>query len=399
MRFTRIQKSMLLNAMALAFAFMQAWPTTAKADDWNLDSYHLSLYPTETAPIRLYGTDSQYLGTLSSESKITIVVTGAMVRASMVDGKPDIGRVLQASSYRDTNGNFALMLTSGGDLRTQEGRQLPRGSRFLVSVNDFLALTSRPPPPEPELQQQGPANSSIDDAIFATGENVDEFGEDDEHDHEAEETVETRVEQFDIEMTRIRGRPFPQEILSSPVCDCGPSCRFSSGYGPRRARRTTNGAMMSRNHRGLDIAAPMGTPVIAAADGCVSRIDRPASRKKGYGNTIYLAHGNGYETQYSHLTSFSEGLRAGSCFQRGEQIGVSGRTGNVTGPHLHFGLLINGERVNPRNRFAMSAKTDQATRVRCNALLNYPGLDDAMRTALGTNSGARASTRRSSASN
>lgn len=383
---SRMKKTLLMNALTVVIAVLQALPTFAQSSAWNLDTYHLSLFPTESSPIRLYDMNSQYMGALARESKITIVVSGDIVRASLVNGQPDIRRVLQASAYRDINGNYALQLASNGDMRTQEGRQLAAGTRFMVAVNDFLALT----PGSTAAEQEIDASAGMpEDATM-----IDEVEEDDE----AESIVETQVEQFDIEMTRIRGREFPQEILSSPVCDCGPSCRFTSPYGPRRSRRTTNGRRMSSNHKGLDIGAPNGTPIIAAAPGCVSRIDRKAN--SGYGNTIYLAHGNGYETQYSHLTRFAPGIAAGKCFERGEQIGVSGSTGNVTGPHLHFGLLKDGVRVDPRPRFAASARTDRATRVRCSALLSYPGIDESMRTSLGIGGqGSFATTRRSTSSN
>ncbi len=86
-----------------------------------------------------------------------------------------------------------------------------------------------------------------------------------------------------------------------------------------------------RMHEGLDLKAPRGTRVYAAADGEV--IDAGA-RIRGYGKTIILDHGNGWSTLYAHLSKIKT-LR-GRQVRKGELIGLSGRTGRTTGPHLHF---------------------------------------------------------------
>ena len=115
--------------------------------------------------------------------------------------------------------------------------------------------------------------------------------------------------------------------------------RLSSGFGMRHHPILGFKIM----HRGLDLAAARGTPVHAAADGVVTR----AGRWGAYGNIILLDHDRGFETAYAHLASFAEGLGDGATVQRGEVIGFVGSTGRVTGPHLHYEVLLDGQRVDP----------------------------------------------------
>lgn len=96
-------------------------------------------------------------------------------------------------------------------------------------------------------------------------------------------------------------------------------------------------------HRGLDIAAPQGTPIVAPADGIVVKTERNG----GYGNVLYISHGNGIVTRYGHLLEYK--TRPGQKVSRGEVIGLVGNTGRSTGPHLHYEVLLNGEQVNPQN--------------------------------------------------
>ncbi len=115
--------------------------------------------------------------------------------------------------------------------------------------------------------------------------------------------------------------------------------RLSSGFGMRHHPILGFKVM----HRGLDLAAARGTPVHAAADGVVTR----AGRWGAYGNIILLGHDQGFETAYAHLASFADGLGNGAAVQRGDVIGFVGATGRVTGPHLHYEVLLDGRRVDP----------------------------------------------------
>jgi murein DD-endopeptidase MepM/ murein hydrolase activator NlpD len=113
--------------------------------------------------------------------------------------------------------------------------------------------------------------------------------------------------------------------------------RLISGFGMRR-HPIFGGTRM---HTGVDLAAPSGTPIIAADGGEVLQ----ASYSGGYGNSILIYHGGGFATFYAHMSGFAVGQ--GQMVKRGQVIGYVGATGWATGPHLHFEVRINGAARNP----------------------------------------------------
>lgn len=98
-----------------------------------------------------------------------------------------------------------------------------------------------------------------------------------------------------------------------------------------------------RLHTGVDLAARTGTPIYAAGDGVIEY----AKWQSGYGNKVEIKHVNGYETAYGHMSRFADGMKPGVRVRQGQVIGYVGSTGNSTGPHLHFEILINGNLVDP----------------------------------------------------
>jgi murein DD-endopeptidase MepM/ murein hydrolase activator NlpD len=116
--------------------------------------------------------------------------------------------------------------------------------------------------------------------------------------------------------------------------------RISSNFNPRRRHPILNSI---RAHRGVDYAAPRGTPIKAAGDGKV--IFRGV--KGGYGNTIILQHGGNITTLYAHMSRFA-GARIGSRVRQGQTIGYVGATGLATANHLHYEYRLNGVHRNPR---------------------------------------------------
>jgi murein DD-endopeptidase MepM/ murein hydrolase activator NlpD len=113
--------------------------------------------------------------------------------------------------------------------------------------------------------------------------------------------------------------------------------RQFAGWGPRLL---PSRAFM---HEGVDLAVPIGTPVYAASDGVI----QTAGPYAGYGNYVRIDHGDGLATAYGHLSRVAPGLKPGVRVARGELVAFSGNTGRSTGPHLHFEVLTDGEKVDP----------------------------------------------------
>jgi murein DD-endopeptidase MepM/ murein hydrolase activator NlpD len=99
----------------------------------------------------------------------------------------------------------------------------------------------------------------------------------------------------------------------------------------------------ARAHKGVDYAAPTGTPIRAAGDGKITF----RGTKRGYGKTMVLDHGNGISTLYGHMSGYRSGPRVGSRVRQGDVIGYVGMTGLATGPHLHYEFRVNGVHRNP----------------------------------------------------
>lgn len=116
--------------------------------------------------------------------------------------------------------------------------------------------------------------------------------------------------------------------------------RVSSGFNPRRRHPVTG---QVRAHKGIDFAAPTGTPIYAAGDG---RIEF-SGRKGGYGNAVVINHGRGITTLYGHMSRFAKGARNGRAVRQGEIIGYVGATGLATGAHLHYEYRVKGVHKNP----------------------------------------------------
>ena len=98
-----------------------------------------------------------------------------------------------------------------------------------------------------------------------------------------------------------------------------------------------------RAHRGVDYAAPSGTPVRATADGTISLV----ARQRGYGKVVMIKHHNIYTTVYAHLRGFAKNTRRGRKVRQGQVIGYVGQTGLATGPHLHYEFRVRGKHKNP----------------------------------------------------
>ncbi len=119
----------------------------------------------------------------------------------------------------------------------------------------------------------------------------------------------------------------------------GGKYKITSGFGPRKA--PTAGA--STNHQGIDLAAPIGTPILAAKAGTVT-ISK--DERTGYGKWIEIKHDDGTKTRYGHLNS--RAVQVGAKVAAGQEIGKMGSTGTSTGSHLHFEVInAQGQKVDP----------------------------------------------------
>ncbi len=132
-----------------------------------------------------------------------------------------------------------------------------------------------------------------------------------------------------------KGQSVRKALMRTPVN----AARISSGFGMRRHPILG----YSKMHKGMDFAAPTGTPIYAAGDGII--VDR--GWKNGYGNYIRIKHNGSLATAYAHMSRFASGFNRGSRVRQGQIIGYVGSTGRSTGPHLHFEVMVNGTQVNP----------------------------------------------------
>jgi murein DD-endopeptidase MepM/ murein hydrolase activator NlpD len=133
------------------------------------------------------------------------------------------------------------------------------------------------------------------------------------------------------------GRNMRKAFLRAPV----EFSRISSNFNLRRKHPLYKKTMP---HRGIDYAAPTGTPVLAAGDGKIAI----ASRTGSNGNFVVVQHGEEFVTKYLHLSKFARSVRSGRKVKQGDTIGYVGATGWATGPHLHYEFLVNGVHKNPR---------------------------------------------------
>jgi murein DD-endopeptidase MepM/ murein hydrolase activator NlpD len=132
------------------------------------------------------------------------------------------------------------------------------------------------------------------------------------------------------------GKPLRKTFFRTPV----EFTRISSGFSNRRWHPILK---RSRAHKGVDYAAPSGTPIVATGDATVEF----RGWNKGYGRVVYLRHGRKYRTVYGHMSRFAKGLRKGDRVKQGEVIGYVGQTGLATGPHLHYEFHVDGVHRNP----------------------------------------------------
>ena len=141
-----------------------------------------------------------------------------------------------------------------------------------------------------------------------------------------------------------KGKSATKALMKTPIN----GARLSSGYGMRKHPILG----YNKKHQGVDFAAPIGTPIMAAGTGHIEFV----GNNGGAGKYIRIKHMNGYKTAYAHLSKYASGISKNIKVKQGQTIGYVGSTGLSTGPHLHYEVWFNGERINPMTMKLPSGK-------------------------------------------
>lgn len=271
------------------------------AADYAVDSLRIRLTPVETLELRQTAKDDFALKTLKAELSTELAGGGGVINSSLyqtgVDsGVPPVilGTLINAYSY---------------DVDFQ--REIRSGDQFNVVFE--------------RLKTDDDITAGYGKLLYAT---LTLGGE------------EKRIYLFtrkngDEDYYDENGQSVRKALLRTPVN----GARLSSGFGMRRHPVLGYGKM----HKGVDFAAPTGTPIYAAGDGTVEY----AARYGSFGNYVRIRHTNEYKTAYAHMHRIA--AKKGARVKQGQVIGYVGTTGRSTGPHLHYEVHSNGKAVNPKN--------------------------------------------------
>ena len=160
------------------------------------------------------------------------------------------------------------------------------------------------------------------------------------------------------------GKGMTKSLMKTPIN----GARLSSSYGMRKHPILGYDKM----HKGVDFAAPTGTPIFAAGNGVVEY----AGRNGGYGKYIRIRHDGTYKTAYAHLSSYKKGIGKGVRVKQGDIIGYVGSTGRSTGPHLHYEIIVNGQQINPATlKLPSGRKLNEQQLIDFNLLVSQKNLE------------------------
>jgi len=150
------------------------------------------------------------------------------------------------------------------------------------------------------------------------------------------------------------GRTAQKGLMRTPI----DGARITSGFG----MRVHPILGYARMHRGIDFGTPVGTPVYAAGDGTIAAI----GPRNGYGNYLRIEHDSHLSTAYGHLSNYPSGMAVGVAVRQGEVVAFSGNTGESTGPHLHYEVLVDNDQIDPATYIA-----DQGTALSADQMLAF----------------------------
>ncbi len=282
---------------------------------------------------------------------------GEEIRFSLVPAPSDTGAMepVKVSIYdadgthlatvtRNRNGDF-IATTEGDESKSQSGST----RTTLYTAFYHAALAQHIPPATIEKLLRVHSYDVDFKQKVKPGDQFEVFFDTDQNDDEVGEILYTSmtIDGVQRKFYRFRtpddvvdyydedGNSAKKFLMRNPV----KGGRFTSGFGERR--HPLLGVL--RMHTGVDWAAPVGTPIVAAGDGIVEMV----GGKGGYGNYVRIRHANGYSTAYGHMSRYADGVKPGVAVKQGQVIGYVGSTGLSTGPHCHFEVLVNNNFVNP----------------------------------------------------
>jgi len=247
----------------------------------------------------------------------TKAFTSSIVRAAMQENDTPQGSSIYASLY-----DAALMMGIPSGTITQKLRVHAYDTDFRRPINagDFAEFFF-------DVHDEAGTELTLGDLLFTAMSTGGEA-----YRYWRYRTPDGQVDYFDE-----NGNNSKKFLLRRPVR--GENVRLASGFGARMHPILR----FVRSHNGIDWAAPIGTPILAAGNGVVEE----AKYKGEYGNFIRIQHANGYQSTYAHLSRYAPRLQDGTRVRQGEIIGFIGNTGLSSGPHLHFEIHVNSRPVDP----------------------------------------------------
>ncbi|TDK29231.1 M23 family metallopeptidase [Luteimonas terrae] len=255
----------------------------------------------------------------SDTERVELTVSGDAITEQVIERPVEIRNVVISGKVGRSLFHSARQLgLSGANINTLTDEVFKYDIDFNTDVtqNDRFSVVVEQTWREGELIRSGPVQAAV---FTAKGKPFSAF----------------RYEQDGkAEYYNADGRPLKKSFIRMPI----QYARLSSRFGNRR--HPVLGT--SRMHKGVDYAAPTGTPIMAAGDARVQF----RGVQGGYGNTVVLDHGRGHTTLYAHMSRFGN-VRQGQRIAQGTIIGYVGTTGMSTGPHLHYEFRVNGVHRNP----------------------------------------------------
>lgn len=377
----------------------------------------VTFQPVGAAQIPIYDAAGEQIADFNWKTGFEVSVTEQALRTATTKQGIDILALLKGIGTVSAGDKVLIAAVLPEAVRKADGSELAQGSQVYFGLDRFEKNGSMAPVVAWGGKSMGPggAANEFNDRLLTRGvkgetppektstprvsaksARTDEGGVHGEGTVPLSKDPEASADFEALEAQKLR-------FLSTPMCSMKreTSAKQTSYWGHRKAFRTKNGRMATSWHDGLDISAKAGTPILAAADGCMTVRDMRFNRYAGYGLSLVLQHGKNLSTQYSHMQNFTEELRQAArnaragdkiCVKRGEQLGWVGQTGNCTGPHLHFGVKLNGRSVNPRDYLTAQSNSDFSKSCTDVTTENarFAGLDQALAQSSPVFSGTRA---------